>query len=459
MKKILDIKNKIHMIGIGGVSMSGIADILLSMGFTLSGSDMTQSLNTDRLKNEGVKITIGHYPENVHGSDIVVYTAAVKEDNPEIIEAKRLNLMLIERSDFLGELTKLYKETIAISGTHGKTTTTSMLSWIFVESLLDPTIQVGADLKILNNQNYRIGKSDYFIIEACEYVRSFLKFFPKTAVVLNIEEDHLDCYKDLNDIKDAFNKFLDIPKEDGLIVLNADDTDCMDISKNHLAKVITFGIENTNSNWIAKEIVLNQNGGYSFIATNGTISIDITLNVPGYHNIYNALAAIAVTISYNVSEDSIKKALFDFRGASRRFEYVGTVKSAQIFDDYAHHPTEIKATINSARSINSNKLWVVFEPHTYTRTYNLFNDFVTAFENVDKVIITDIYAAREKDTGLVNSKQLAEKINEHSNNCIYLPSLEDAKKHLLDNVGENDIILTVGAGTITKLGRMLLENE
>lgn len=452
-----DTNKKIHMIGIGGVSMSGIADIITSMGFTVTGSDMAESATTDRLEKQGIHVVIGHKAENVHGADIVVYTAAIKEDNPEIVETKKLRIELIERSTFLGLLTKLYPETISVSGTHGKTTTTSMLSQIFIDAEKDPTVQVGADLKILDNQNYRVGKSDYFIVESCEYVRSFLKFFPKTAVVLNIEADHLDCYKDIDDIKSAFNTFIDIPPKDGLILLNADDKNCMDISKNHRAKVMTFGIENENADWIAKDVRLNKNGGYSFTATSKEEKIEITLNVPGHHNVYNALASTAIARNYNISENVIKQALSEFRGASRRFEYVGTINGASIYDDYAHHPTEIKATISSAKNMQYSKLWVVFQPHTYTRTYTLFNEFVKAFEDADNVIITDIYAAREKDTGLVSSKQLADKVNEFSKNCVYIPTLEECKDYLLAHVEKDDIVLTVGAGSITKLGRMMLK--
>lgn len=458
MENILqDNSKKIHMIGIGGVSMSGIADIITSMGFKVTGSDMNRSATTDRLEKQGIKVFIGHSAENVKGADIVVYTAAIKQDNPEIVEAKRLGLELIERSTFLGLLTKLYSETISISGTHGKTTTTSMLSQIFIEAEKDPSVQVGADLKILDDQNYRVGKSDYFIVESCEYVRSFLQFFPKTAVVLNIEADHLDCYKDIDDIKSAFNSFLDIPPEDGLIVLNADDKNCLEISKNHKAKVITFAIDNTSADWTVKNVILNKNGGYSFVATCKNDEVLVTLNVPGHHNVYNALASIAVARYYGISTEKIAQALSDFRGASRRFEYVGTVKGATIYDDYAHHPTEIRATISSAKNMKYNKLWVIFQPHTYTRTYTLFDEFVKAFEGVDNTIILDIYAAREKDTGLVSSKQLAEKINEYSKNCKYIPTLEEAKEYVLNNIQSDDIILTVGAGSITKLGRMLMK--
>ncbi len=482
---------KIHMIGIAGTSMSGIADILLSMGFHVTGSDRVASEITNRLEKQGIKVIIGHFPENVHGADIVVYTAAIKEDNPEIIEAKKLNLELIERSEFLGQITKAYSDTIAVSGTHGKTTTTSMITSIFLKAQKDPTVQVGADLDILNNVNYRVGNSDFFIVEACEYVRSFLKFYPKVDVILNIEEDHLDYYKDINDIKSAFNDFADIPSEDGYIVVNADNDNALDVSKNHKASVITFAINNPNADYVAQNITLNNNGGYSFdvICKKDNATVHIILNVPGFHNVYNALAAIATSKIYNINDEDIKSGLESFHGAKRRFEYVGEYRGASIYDDYAHHPTEIKATIEAAKNIldmkndlllrkqnsytteyaseiNSldtkekmkpHKLWVVFQPHTYTRTYALFNDFVTAFDKVDNVIVTDIYAAREKDNGLVNSKDLANKINEYSKNCTYCSTLEDADKYLLDNVSSGDLVLTIGAGTITKLGRMMIE--
>lgn len=452
-----DTSKRIHMIGIGGVSMSGIADILLNMGFTVSGSDMTKSNVTDRLEKQGIKITIGHFAQNVHDCDIVVYTAAVKADNPEIVEAKKMNLTLIERSDFLGAITHLYSDTIAISGTHGKTTTTSMLSSVFIEAQKDPSIQVGADLRILDNLNYRIGKSDIFIVEACEYVRSFLKFFPRTAIVLNIEEDHLDCYKDLADIKDAFNQFLDIPNDDGLIILNADDSDCMDISKNHKGKVITFGINNLDATWHAENISLCDDGTYKFDAiSNNEIIEAVKLGVVGYHNIYNALSVIACSKEYNIDNDSIKTGILNFKGASRRFELVGQVNNSNIYDDYAHHPTEIKATIKAAKNIKAKKIWAIFQPHTYTRTYTLFDEFVTAFEGADQVIITDIYAAREIDTGIVSAEQLANKINENSGNCIYIQKLEDVATYLKENVSEGEIILTIGAGSITKIGRELI---
>ena len=455
----LSIKKKIHMIGIGGVSMSGIAEILLRMGFKVSGSDINKSPVTNQLENQGVRVIIGHFPENVHDADIVVYTAAIKEDNPEIMEAKALNKILVERSDFMGNITKLYKDTIAVSGNHGKTTTTGMISSIFINAGKSPTVQLGANLPILNNTNYTVGTSSIFIVEACEYVRSFLKFFPKVAIVLNIEEDHLDYYKDIDDITGAFDAFLDIPGKDGMLVVNADDDRCMKILNNHEGHKITFGINNKEATWRATQVFLAENKCYAFEATNKDTneSIFVTLNVYGYHNIYNALAAVAVARAYDISLNDIKEALANFRGTSRRFEYIGTYKGISIFDDYAHHPTEIRATIKSALNLNYKNLWIVFQPHTYTRTYALFDEFATAFEGATKVILTDIYAAREKDTGLVSAKDLADKINEHSKNCVYIPSFDEIESYLKENMKAEDVLLTIGAGNITDLGRNLVK--
>ena len=465
---------KIHMIGIGGTSMSGIADILLNLGFSVTGSDMTQSPVTERLEKQGIPITIGHFPENVHGADVVVYTAAVKEDNPEMVEAKTLGLEMIERSDFLGMLTKAYAETIAISGTHGKTTTTSMIAAIFCEAGKDPSVQVGADLKFLGNQNYRVGKSPFFIVEACEYVRSFLSFFPKTEIVLNIEEDHLDYYKDIEDIKSAFYDFMNIPGKEGTILINADDERCQEVAAGHAAKVLTFAIQNQKADIVAENMQMNDAGGYSFIAVfhdsqaETVEKIAIELKIPGYHHIYNALAAILTAKLYGIANETIQQALSHFTGANRRFEYVGEANGASIYDDYAHHPTEIKATIQAANNIigkreeltgRKGKLWVAFQPHTYTRTYALLEEFGKAFVGVDEVILLDIYAAREKDTGLISSRILSEKINSVSHNCTYLGSLEEAKDYLIGKLSAGDILLTVGAGTITKLGRMLTDND
>ena len=449
-------KNKyIHMIGIGGVSMSGIAELLVNMGFKVSGSDSNSSSTTERLSNEGIKISIGQSSNNINDDiALVAYTAAIKDDNPELMEARRKNIPCIERSILLGELTSLYEITIAICGTHGKTTTTSMVSLSFIEGKKDPTVQVGADLRQLNNTNYRVGNSDFFIIEACEYVRSFLSFSPKSVALLNIEADHLDYYKDIDDIKSAFSEFLSFVPKDGVIVFNNDDENCVDVVKDKTANKVSFGINN-ESDWMAKNIKI-VDGFYTFDAVNQEKSINIALSVPGYHNVYNALANIAISYFYDISLEDIKKSLKDFTGAHRRFEYVGKLNNARIYDDYAHHPTEIKATINAAKQLNHNKLWVIFQPHTYTRTSTLFDEFANAFDGADELILTDIYAAREIDTGIVSSKMLADAVNKVSNNCTYIATFDDIKTYLKENIKENDLILTVGAGSITKLGYELI---
>ena len=448
---------KIHFIGIGGVSMSGLAEIALNMGYMITGSDANESENVKNLRKNNIDVFIGHKAENVNGADLVVYTAAIKKDNPELLEAQMLNIPTMERSDFLGELTKLYSETIGICGTHGKTTTTSMIALAFLNAGKDPTIQVGADYLKEIGANYRIGNSPYFIIESCEYVESFLKFHPETATLLNIEEDHLDYYRDLEHIKTAFKKFVSLVPERGFVIYNADDINCQEVVKDLKCNVISFGIKNSTADWIATDIVLKPNGYYSFSATNGYDKVQIDLNVLGYHNIYNALSTIATAYAHNLNLIYVKEALEEFSGASRRFEYKGSLNGAKIFDDYAHHPTEIKATINSASNLPHNKIWLIFQPHTYTRTASLFDEFANTFTDVNNVILTDIYASREIDTGLVSSKQLAEAVNAVSGNCEYISNFDDIAEYLKANVTENDIILTVGAGNITKLSEQLIK--
>ena len=455
----IDKSKPIHMIGIGGSSMSGIAEIALNMGFKITGSDRSLSPITDRLADSGIKIYEGHNASNVEGASLIVYTAAISENNPELVHASELNIPMMERSEFLGEITKLYSKTISICGTHGKTTTTSMIASIFVEAQKDPTVQVGADIKALNNLNYRAGESEYFILESCEYVRSFLKFHPQTIALLNIEEDHLDYYKDLDDIKSAFIDFINLLPHDGIVVLNSDNKNCLDVVKNSNHKIITIGIENQEADYAATNISVLSNGCYSFDVTFDNQIHNITLGVPGLHNVSNALIAIATSIAHGIDIKDIISGLQKFTGASRRFEFVGEINGAKIYDDYAHHPTEIKVTIDSANNMKHNKIWTVFQPHTYTRTKALFNEFEDAFEKADNLILVDIYAAREIDDGTVSSKMLADKINEKYKNCIYIPTLEEAATYLRENVTADDIVLTIGAGTITKLGYMLKEEK
>ena len=447
----------IHMLGIGGVSMSGIAEILHHWGFTVTGSDWADSDIIHKLQNNGISVTIGHDLDNLSKSNLVVYTAAIKPDDIELVEAKKLNIPIMERADFVGKITAAFSDTIAISGTHGKTTTTSMISICFLKALLEPTIQVGAVLKQIDG-NYKVGNSEFFILEACEYVESFLKFSPKSAIVLNIDNDHLDYFKTFDNIKNAFVKFVKLLPENGTLVINGDDNNCLDLQNSVNCNVITYGIENSNSNFVAKNISFDDNGFAKFdVYYNNEFYSNIKLSVAGKHNVLNALACISICYNYGISKKVIKDALLDFTGANRRFEYKGTFNEVNVFDDYGHHPTEILATYNALKNKKFNKSWVIFQPHTYSRTKNLLEDFADSLMGFDNVIITDIYAAREKNIYGISSKDLVDKINSLGKNAKYISSFEDIVKYVKENATSNDIVLTLGAGTITDLGNMLVD--
>ena len=459
MPNITNIKKykNIHMIGIGGVSMSGIAAILANWGFNVTGSDRSSSVNTEKLIKMGIPVTIGHDIKSIASSDVVVFTAAIKQDDPEIVEAKKLNIPTIERADFLGELTKCFKDTICISGTHGKTTTTSMISLCFLEALQDPSIQVGAVLKQLDG-NYRVGSSEHFIIEACEYVESFLKFSPKAEIILNIDNDHLDYFKTFDNIKNAFIKYVKLLPSDGLLVINGDDNNCLDLPQYTDCKIVKYGINNKNVDFYADNIKFDNNGfPYFDVYKNNEFFCNIHLSVPGKHNILNSLACISLCDYYGIDIKSIQSALEKFTGADRRFEFKGTVNGANIFDDYGHHPTEVTAVAKAMQEKKYNKSWVVFQPHTYSRTKNLLDDFAKALSNFDNIIVLDIYAARETNTYNISSEDLVNKIKSLGKDTKYIPDFDECVNFLKDNVKPNDIIITLGAGTVTKIGPMLLE--
>lgn len=459
MPNIDDIKKykKIHMIGIAGVSMSGIAEILNHWGFSVTGSNNVQNETTERLENHNIKVIIGHKPESVNGADLVVYTAAIKQDNPELVEAHKLGIPTMERADFLGAITKCYKDTICISGTHGKTTTTSMVSLCFREALKDPSIQVGADVSLLDG-NYRVGNSEYFIIEACEYVESFLKFFPKSEIILNIDNDHLDYFKNFENIVKAFNKYVKLLPQDGLLVLNGDDENCLSLKEHTNATVLTYGINNKNTDFYADNIKFDNDGFAKFdVYHNSKLFGSFHLHIPGLHNVLNALACITLCNSYGISNEVMAKVLMTFGGASRRFEFKGKLNGASIYDDYGHHPTEVLATAKALNSKKYNKSWVVFQPHTYSRTKNHLDDFAKALLNFDNILILDVYAARETNTYGVTSEDLVNKIKEFGKDAKYIRNFEECVSLLKENAKENDIILTLGAGTVTEIGPMLVK--
>ncbi len=448
----------IHMIGIGGVSMSGIAEILKNWGFHVTGSDANNSETISLLEKAGIKVTIGHNLEDVAKSDVVVYSAAIKQDDPEILEANKLNIPTIERADFLGEITRCYKDTICISGTHGKTTTTSMVSLCFLEGLKDPSIQVGAYLNAIKG-NYKVGNSEHFILEACEYVESFLKFNPKAEIILNIDNDHLDYFKTFENIKKAFEKYVKLLPKDGLLVLNGDDKNCLDLAKLTNAKVLTYGITNKKTDFFAVNIAFDNDGFPEFDVYHKDEFLDrFKLRVPGMHNVLNSLACIAVCTEYGIDKKDIKSALLKFTGAHRRFEYKGKIENkASVYDDYGHHPTEIIATAKSLMNKKYNESWAIFQPHTYSRTKLLLEDFAKALLNFDHIIVLDIYAAREKNTYNITSKDLVDKIKSLGKDALYIPDFNDCVKYVKENIKQDDIVLTLGAGTVTEIGPMLVK--
>jgi len=462
MPNIENIKKykKIYMIGIGGVSMSGIAAILKNWGFHVAGSDTSDSENVQSLIQKGIKVTIGHNIEDVGNSDVVVYSAAVKQDDPEMLEAQRLHIPTIERADFLGSLTRCYQDTICISGTHGKTTTTSMVALCFIEALAEPSIQVGAYLKQIGG-NYKVGNSEHFIIEACEYVESFLKFSPKAEIILNIDNDHLDYFKTFENIKNAFVKYVKLLPDDGVLVLNADDTNCLDLAQHTKVIPITYGIQNKDADFCAVNITFTNDGFPEFdVYYKNEFFTRIKLSVPGTHNILNALSCIALCTKYGIEKNVIQSALLKFTGAHRRFEFKGKInQKVSVYDDYGHHPTEIAATSKALMQKQYRKSWVIFQPHTYSRTKTLLDEFAKALLDFDHIIITDIYAAREDNTYNISSRDLVQKIQSYGKAALYISDFDEIAKYLKERTIEGDIVLTLGAGTVTNIGSKLVDRS
>jgi len=441
----------IHFIGIGGISMSGIAEILIKRGYRVSGSDTKASPHTERLSEMGATIYIGQKKENIKSPDLVVYSAAIKPDNEEYMAAVESGAVVIDRATILGAVMRDYKYPVAVSGTHGKTTTTSMLAHIFMAADLDPTISVGGDLEIING-NIRAGKSDYFVCEACEYHQSFLRFFPFVSIILNIEEDHLDYFTGLEHIIETFNGLARLTPDAGAVVVNADDNNVLKAVNGVDKNKIKCSVKGS-ADYQATNIEYEFGKGRFDVLERGEKIGRIKLSVGGAHNVSNALLAIAAARFLNVDMESIEKGLYLFGGAARRFDKKGTVDGIEVIDDYAHHPTEIKATLKTARAACDGDIWCVFQPHTYTRTIKLFDDFVEALSVDIKPIIIDIYAAREKDLGIIHSKQLAEAID----GAIYLENFDKCVEFLKINVKPGDMIITMGAGDVYKIGEEFLK--
>ncbi len=448
----------IHCIGIGGIGLSAIAEILMSRGYNVSGSDMKESDMTDKLARQGARIFIGHRAENVENAELLVYSAAVGKDNPELMRAQERNIPIMTRAQMLGLLMEGYESSIAISGTHGKTTTTSMVSLILDRAKLSPTILVGGNLSEIDG-NVKVGDSRYFVTEACEYMDSFLSLKPKMEIILNIDSDHLDYFKDIEHIVSSFDRFAHLVPQDGTIIAYDANPFVNRIVRN-MDNAVTFGL-NENCDYFAKDIRFDGNGMPSFEVWHGGKSLArIQLQIPGEHNILNALAAFACGHTLGVDEAIIKETLEAYHGTQRRFDIVGTTaKGVKIVDDYAHHPTEIKATLAASQNVPHNKLWCIFQPHTYTRTLALFDDFAEAFNKADKLILAEIYAAREKNIYKISSEQLAEKIKEThpAKEVLFMKDFEEIARYVGENAEAGDLVITMGAGDIYKVGEMLLE--
>ncbi len=448
----------VHFIGIGGISMSGLAIILLKEGFTVSGSDNKESELTEELRKEGATVYIGQRADNISSDiDLVVYSAAIRKDNPEFGASLESNLPMLSRAELLGQMMRNYACPIAISGTHGKTTTSSMAGEILMANNTDPTLSIGGMVQSIGG-NIRIGSSDYFLTEACEYTNSFLSFFPKYGVIMNIEADHLDFFKDLNDIRNSFHKFALLLPEDGALIINGEIENLQEITEGVKAKIYTFGL-NDSCDYYATDIAFNASGcpTYWMHSPDGSVS-DVNLGVVGRHNVYNSLAALVLSDVLKFDREKSLAALSKCIGADRRFQIKGHLGDITIVDDYAHHPTEISATLAAAKNFPHKETWCVFQPHTYSRTKALLADFAEALKAADHVVLADIYAARETDTLGISSKNLQEEIVKRGGDCRFFHSFSEIEIFLLQSCNPGDLLITMGAGDVYRVGEELLGN-
>ncbi len=448
----------VYFIGIGGISMSGLAEILLKEGFTISGSDARESALTIHLEKAGAKVFYGQTADHItEDIDVVVYTAAIHDDNPEFVAAKAANLPMLARAELLGQIMRNYPTAIAVAGTHGKTTTTSMLSTILLKAKKDPTITVGGILPQIGG-NIRVGHSDTFLTEACEYTNSFLSFYPTVGIILNIEADHMDFFKNLQEIRTSFHRFAALLPEDGLLVLDSAIEHPEEITKDIRARVITCGLTG-NEDYTAKDITYNEKGCASFtLCHKGNALGIVSLLVPGIHNVSNALSALSASLELGIDFEKAVLGLLDFQGTERRFQYKGMVNGITIIDDYAHHPTEITATLKAALHYPHRDIWCVFQPHTYTRTQAFLTDFAKALSLADHVVLTDIYAAREINTIGITSLALKEELEKLGKQCDYFSSFDEIEKFLLKKCMHGDLLITMGAGDVLNIGENLLSH-
>ena len=439
---------RVHLAGIGGVSMSPLAEVLHGMGLAVQGSDQSGSPAVDHLRAQGISVHVGHEASDIEGAEFLIRTAAIHDDNPEIAAARAQGIPVFERAEAWGAIMRQYENAVCIAGTHGKTTTTSMTTHIFMAAQADPTVMIGGTLPMLHS-GYRVGRGDTIILESCEYCNSFLHFFPTVAVVLNVEADHLDFFKDLDDIKRSFRRFAQLTPPDGRIVVNADDEGAMDALKG--LPLFTFGCRE-GADCQARDLTWHGGRPDFDVVVDGKVYTHLSLRVAGLHNVYNALAAAAAAYVLGIPSKAVRQGLEGFFGAGRRFELKGQYNGARVYDDYAHHPAELHALLEMAQSLGCERVICAFQPHTYTRTKALFDDFVRELQLADLVILTDIYAAREQNTIGISSRDLAERIP----GALYCPSLPEAAEKLRELAQPGDLIVTAGAGDIYTVGEMLL---
>ncbi len=442
-----------HLIGVGGVSMSPLAEVLSGMGLKISGSDISESERTSKLREKGIEVIIGQEKANITSDmEFVVRTAAAHDDNPEIIRAHELGIPVFERTQAWGAIMKGYRNALCISGTHGKTTTTSMCTHILMAAEQDPTVMIGGTLPLLK-AGHRVGGGDTIVMESCEYYNSFLSFYPTVAVILNIEEDHLDFFKDIEDIKKSFREFAaHVPAEDGYIVANLDDDNTMDAIKGLERNVVTFGLSPKADVYARNITSIGPLTEFDLIYKGKTLE-RVTIHVPGEHNIKNALAAAAASICLGIKPTAIKYGLAGFSGAGRRFEFKGKYNGADVYDDYAHHPGEVRALLDAVENLGYKRTIVVFQPHTYTRTKALFGDFLRQLRRPDLTYLAEIFAAREKNTLGISSADLAAEIE----GARFFKTFEEIEDSLREEAKPGDLILTVGAGNVYRIGEHLLD--
>lgn len=450
----------VYFLGIGGSGMSSLAEILANAGFKVSGSDRSRSTFTDLLESKGITVFYGQRSENITGNiDCAIFTSAVPKDNPEYIALQEKNIPCLTRAQLMGQIMKNYHTPIAVSGTHGKTTTTSMVSEILLKAELDPTISIGGILHTIGG-NARVGRSGYFVAEADEYTNSFLNFFPKISIILNIEEDHPDFFKDLADIRSSFRKFAELIPADGCLIINSAIPDFEEISGGLPCRVITYGTA-PGADYYSGDITYDETGCPSFtLHSPDQKDRRFSLQVRGEHNVSNALAAIALADLLSIDREITAEALYTYSGAVRRFEYKGTVGGVTVIDDFAHHPTEISATLKAAAKYHHKTLWCVFQPHTFTRTKALLKEFAEALTLADRIVLADIYPSREpvslgSELG-ISSEVLQKEIQALGKECHYFPTFDEIENFLLENCINGDLLITMGAGDVVKIGERLL---